>query len=289
MKVLSLNGGAVKGRLQTTILEGVEQGSGKRITDSFDLIVGTSVGGLIAALTTYTDMSMAEINDIFTQDTLEQLFTRSVHNYIPFATAKYDGIGKRKLIDKYLPDVKMNSTDKKIIITGYNISEMKPIFFKSWECEHSIRDVVDATTSAPTYFHPVTISKSLLVSDAAIYCNNPSMLAYTEALQMGKHPIKILSLGTGRLVFKKPTNTSYGMLQWVTSDDIVDAMLQLPESMIDEQLHVITSHFGDTHVRINPDLDIFLFDETKQWYLDYLTDKAKEIIPKYDKELKIFF
>lgn len=289
MKVLSLDGGASRGKMQTTILEGIEQGSGKRISESFDLMVGSSVGSLIIALSVYSNMSMREINDIFNSKTLQQIFSKSVHNYIPFITSKYDGIGKRQLINKYLPNVPMNSTDKKIIITGYNVNEMRPIFFKSWECEYSIRDVVDACTSAPTYFHPVSITDELLVGDAAVYMNNPSMKAYTEALQLFSHPINVLSLGTGRLMFKKPTNKTYGMLQWVTSDDILDGMLQVPEGMIDEHLEIITSHFGDKYIRINPELEVFKFDTSDQEYLDYLDYKAKEIIPKYEKELKIFF
>src|SRR4051794_19029634 len=47
-RILSIDGGGLKGALPAAFLAEVEEATGKRIVDNFDLITGTSTGGIIA-------------------------------------------------------------------------------------------------------------------------------------------------------------------------------------------------------------------------------------------------
>ena len=48
LRILSLDGGGIKGAFSAAVLAALEHDTGKAAADDFDLIVGTSTGGIIA-------------------------------------------------------------------------------------------------------------------------------------------------------------------------------------------------------------------------------------------------
>ena len=70
--------------------------------------------------------------------------------------AKYDGVGKREIIDRYISDKELCDTEKDVIIGAFDLKKQRPKFFKSWGKDKiGIRDAIDISSAAPCYFKPV--------------------------------------------------------------------------------------------------------------------------------------
>ncbi|AFC70997.1 patatin-like phospholipase [Rickettsia australis str. Cutlack] len=167
-RVLALSGGGIKGISELMVLIEIEERTGKSISELFSIIAGTSVGALIAALLTipkepgsnepkYSAREALEIfkssaNDIFPSNFLgsvKQLFTH-----------KYSQKPLKGLLEKYLGDNRMDDTTSRLVIPVNDLTTnggKLEIFdsFHGYSSHVRVRDVLLATTAAPTYFKPI--------------------------------------------------------------------------------------------------------------------------------------
>ncbi|KAJ6801064.1 phospholipase A I [Iris pallida] len=65
LRILSMDGGGMKGLATVQMLKQIEQGTGKRIHELFDLICGTSTGGMLAIALTIKQMSLDQCEEIY--------------------------------------------------------------------------------------------------------------------------------------------------------------------------------------------------------------------------------
>ena len=95
-QILALDGGGAKGVFPATVLAGFEEDIGGSVVDYFDLIVGTSTGGLIA-LALGAGMSPREIVEFYIREA-RNVFPgpRMLRGLRRFLVAKYDGRGLEK-------------------------------------------------------------------------------------------------------------------------------------------------------------------------------------------------
>ncbi|WP_010421939.1 patatin-like phospholipase family protein [Rickettsia helvetica] len=167
-RVLALSGGGIKGISELMVLIEIEERTGKSISELFPIISGTSVGGLIAALLTipkepgskeakYSARKALEIfkssaSDIFPDTSLgsvKQLFTH-----------KYSQKPLKELLEKYLGDNRMDNTTSRLVIPVNDLTTnggKLAIFdsFHGYSPHVRVKDVLLATTAAPTYFKPI--------------------------------------------------------------------------------------------------------------------------------------
>lgn len=221
LQILSLDGGGLKGLFSAAVLEGLERDLQTTILDHFDLIAGTSTGGLIA-LALGAGLSTTEIVDFYTsrgpeifpgRGRLRQLL-RSKHAPGPLGTALREVLGERRLWESRC----------RLLIPSYSLDAGDVYLFKTphhprlrRDYRERMLDVAMATTAAPTYLPAFELSNNRLV-DGGVWANNPALIAVTEALSMlGAAPdqVRMLSLGTtDEVIDRGPGLTNGGLVQW---------------------------------------------------------------------------
>lgn len=238
-RVLSLDGGGIRGLIQAIILAQIEKKTGKRIADLFDLIAGTSTGGILAAgLVTpgpagtprYSAEALISLYEregsvIFSRDVWHR-----VHSLWGMSQEKYPSAPIEDVLERYFGHARLMETLKPVIITSYEIERRMPFFFRSVTARKDpsydffLRDVARATSAAPTYFEPHRIEVSgsqdyWALVDGGVFANNPAMCAYVEAKSLAGEDADILmvSIGTGELTRRYPYDevVSWGLAQWV--------------------------------------------------------------------------
>jgi len=232
-KVLAIDGGGIKGLYSATILRHFEEKFGSPISDYFDLLCGTSTGGLIA-LAASLRISMKDICSFYENEG-PIIFPEFKKNYL------LSGIFRRKLtkgdvrqiarngkfsdkplkiaLKKIFGDKLLGESNNYLCIPSYTITEAKPWVFK--KDHHTLDrddktpyvDVALATSAAPTFFPLAEIPhynyKQFI--DGGVWANNPTLVGLLESLRFfvgeGKefNSMKILSISSLSLTGGKPT------------------------------------------------------------------------------------
>ena len=223
-KILSIDGGGIRGVIPAVMLTYLEKEMGKPIAEMFDLIVGTSTGGILAAGLTvpggHDKMAKHSAKTLLNlyEKHGNEIFGRSLWQRIPvidMLTAAleetYDHKPLEDILRKYFGDAKLTDCLVPVVLTSYDIERRDTYFFKtsrartSKDRNHYLRDAARATSAAPTYFEPAIV-KSLaknptrrVLIDGGVFANNPTTCAYVEAISLGAKPEEIVlaSLGTG--------------------------------------------------------------------------------------------
>ncbi len=254
IRILSLDGGGIRGVITATIIEHIENklkeisnNSGARISDYFDMIVGTSTGGILSCIYLTPDK-----NNKAKYSASQALEFYSGLGYKIFNASKYRGMSFRKLFNAtmynqkkiesifkiYFNDLKMHELIKPCIVTTYDLKRKSSFFFNSRENsskerEFYVKDVVRSTSAAPTYFQPAKIKNlvngTVMINiDGGVFANNPAMCAFTECSKTkfnknSEYPkiddMIILSIGTGGGEPELPKSNilSWGIVGWAKS------------------------------------------------------------------------
>ena len=242
-KVLSIDGGGVRGVIPATILAAIEeQKSGTRTCDLFDLIAGTSIGGVLALAlvkpksqkSQEAEYSAAELIDLFMKQA-DQIFDKRRLGGI--YGPRYKARTIQKLLKRYFGDMSFENALKPVLVTAYELEQRLAMVFYSLHAqtpddsghEHRflMRDLARATSAAPTYYAPARIKSlknrtRLALVDGGVFANNPAMCAYVEARKFldkqgdSQRPILVATVGTGQwhpgLAYEKAK--SWGYVGW---------------------------------------------------------------------------
>ncbi|KAM2273615.1 hypothetical protein ACFX1S_043530 [Malus domestica] len=211
--VLSIDGGGIRGIIPGTILSFLESelqkldGEGARLADYFDVIAGTSTGGLVTAMLTTPDehdrplFSAKDINafyleqcpKIFPQDSAP-VFGKAVDMVKAMTGPKYDGKYLHKIVKEKLGDKRLNDTLTNVVIPTFDIKRLQPTIFSSYEAKKNssidalLSDICIATSAAPTYlpahhFETKTSTgetREFDLIDGGVAGNNPALVAIGE-------------------------------------------------------------------------------------------------------------
>lgn len=211
-KILAIDGGGIMGVMPASFLAELEKASGKSITDHFDLIVGTSTGGIIA-LCLGLGSSAAEIESFYLNDG-PQIFD-SVGNITKWQQlkkilrhlykSKYSPSELKKALVKVLGQKKLGESKCRLVIPSYDFIDRKVNLFKTAHHERFAtdykREAVDialATAAAPTYFPIHQAGWGQLLIDGGIWANNPVGVAVVEAIGVlgwKGEDLRVLSVG----------------------------------------------------------------------------------------------
>jgi patatin-like phospholipase/acyl hydrolase len=247
-QILSLSGGGFMGLYTACILAELEQEIGRPIASCFDLIAGTSIGGIIA-LGLAAEVEAAAIRNAIAVNG-PNIFSRRPPPQSTLAKrlallsnarkAKYRAGALRTTIASIVDENrKIGHLQHRVMVPAVNLTKGAPQVFKTDHHPSFQRDwrvpVVDvalATSAAPTFF-PLHQIRGELFADGGLYANSPDHLALHEAEHFLEQPlqdISILSIGTStsRFSFSNSGQTNLGWMGWMDNQ-------RLPRVMISAQ------------------------------------------------------
>ncbi|KAJ6337850.1 hypothetical protein OIU76_007517 [Salix suchowensis] len=248
--VLSIDGGGIRGIIPGTILAFLESELQKldndddaRLADYFDVISGTSTGGLVTAMLTAPNernrpLFAAKDINAFYLDNSPKIFPQ---NWSPFPGAsnlvkslkgpKYDGKDLHSIVKEKLGDKRLHETLTNVVIPTFDIKYLQPTIFSSYQVTNDpstdalLSDICIGTSAAPTYLpahyfetkDPEGKKRDFNLIDGGVAANNPTLVAMSEVSKVinrdssGFFPIKptdckrflVLSLGTGTAKIEK--------------------------------------------------------------------------------------
>ncbi|KAI3827683.1 hypothetical protein L1987_01765 [Smallanthus sonchifolius] len=240
--VLSIDGGGVRGVIPAIILDFLETqlqelegDDGARIADYFDVIAGTSTGGLITAMLTAPDKNKNK-RPLFSAKDIKKFYLQKSHKIFQqdccmvtkivkiMCGPLYDGKYLQKCIKKKLNDTRLGDTLSNVVIPTFDIKTLQPTIFSSYEIEEKpymnalLSDICIATSAAPTYLPPHYFktnhekkARKFNLVDGGVVANNPTLIAMAEiakqlirknedfdkAHSLDYHRYLVISIGTG--------------------------------------------------------------------------------------------
>jgi len=221
--ILSLSGGGYKGLYTARILNEIEKQFHCPIANKFDLLAGTSIGGIIA-IALALEIPTSEIIKIF-EEHGKEIFCRP--RKWPIFKSKYENANLKQFLESLFGDKKIGDLKHRIIIPTFNYTTGKPQllktrhnekFHKDIEC--SLVDAALATSAAPTYF-PVFRKTTGDFIDGGIVANNPAPFACIEAYKFLGIPLEnIYQLHIGTTLEDcastgKVDTRNTGLVHWV--------------------------------------------------------------------------
>ncbi|KAI5070406.1 hypothetical protein GOP47_0014749 [Adiantum capillus-veneris] len=263
VSILSIDGGGVRGLIPCKMLEFLEHqlqivdGPNARIVDYFDVIAGTSTGGLIASALALPDekgrprYTAKDASNFYIQDGTT-IFTR--RSNIPVLSTitgpKYEASGLEEILKDVCRDVKIKDTLTDVVIPTFDIKLMEPTYFSTCEAKRDesknafIRDVLRGTTAAPIYFPPALFyttncegeRRAFNLIDGGVGINNPThhAIVHVQREIFRKNPIYasrilkgqdlksllVLSLGTGSFAesYNSEQASRWGIVPWVINE-----------------------------------------------------------------------
>jgi patatin-like phospholipase/acyl hydrolase len=303
-KVLAIDGGGIRGIIPALILEAIEERTGHAISDLFDMLSGTSTGGIIALGLTLpgennrpaksahdiVNLYEREGRAIFPTTLRAQLHVETVYG------SKYDADGIEQTLQRYFGDARLKDALKPVVVPSYDIEKQTPIFFKSERARTNadydflMRQVARATSAAPTYFPPEKIEtddplKYYALIDGGVIANNPAMCAYAEAIKMGRVDgagVLLVSLGTGELrhPLQYAAARNWGQVEWARP--VLDVALQGSSATVDYQLQqlLVTEGADQAYFRLQMTLtqDATEMDDARDQNIKHLIDLTQDFL-----------
>jgi len=214
--LLSIDGGGVRGIIPATILEFLEEklqeldGPDVRIADYFDIIAGTSTGGLVTAMLTAPNENKRPLfaaKDItrFYLENCPYIFPPPMKGirgwfqtkYRALTGPKYSGDFLHSIIKKVCGDIRLHQTLTNVVIPTYDITLQQPTIFSSFEAKRDelndafLSDVCIGTSAAPTYLPAHCFetqdsggkTRSFNLIDGGVAANDPTLLAINHVVQ----------------------------------------------------------------------------------------------------------
>jgi uncharacterized protein len=199
-KILTIDGGGIKGLYSASVLAKFEEKTGKKAGDYFDMICGTSTGGLIALglacnkdAKDLVDIYYKHGNKIFpSSDNRIIRFFQNIYRTLrqTFWYGKFSNKALKSQLDTIFKNKKLGELDNLVIIPSFNLVNGMPRIFKFPHKEGEffmdrnipVVDAALATSAAPTYF-PIHKYDNFLFVDGGVWANNPSLCGLLEAIE----------------------------------------------------------------------------------------------------------
>ena len=197
IKILSVDGGGIRGMIPAVLLSEIEKQTGKSISDCFDFMAGTSTGGLLTLFLNLKNHGPAsdliglyeqgggvifhkkvDVKEIGVKDFFRH-FRKNVKTIANGPKYNVDGINV--VLNKYVGDSTLEDTIKPCLITSYETESRTATFFTNYQDKFKnlkIKDIARATSAAPTYFEPIKILDRGTFIDGGMGDANSSTVEY---------------------------------------------------------------------------------------------------------------
>lgn len=268
VNILAIDGGGIRGLIPAVILSQIEEAIAKPLAQVFDLIVGTSTGGIIAAAIGAGAKDgeaypARELIGLYVQNGPAIFDLDCLHYVEQVARPKYSPEPLERVLLEYFGDSDLKSAKTNLLISSYDLDHQMPFFFKSAKARRNpafnwkLRDVARATSAAPTYFPPIRLDNgraAYTLVDGGVCVNNPSVAGYAEARRLfpAATDFLLISVGTGDRhdLFLYEDVRTWGLMQW--AQQIVPVFMDSVSEASEYEMHYILGQ--DRNFRFQPAL-----------------------------------
>ncbi|GBE11097.1 patatin-like phospholipase [bacterium BMS3Bbin12] len=314
VRILSIDGGGIRGLIPAVLLEWLEARIGRPISETFHLIAGTSTGGILAAGLCAPRgggprFSAADLVGFYRDDGPEIFHSGLWHGVASLGGTvdeRYPADALERVLQRRFGDLSLSQARTELLITSYDLERRNPHFFKSWKArgerlrgqesaaqrEFRLRDVARATSAAPTYFEPAWVRNAagerFALVDGGVFANNPAMCAVASARALypkaGRY--LIVSLGTGQAQRPIPYDQArdWGLIGWARP--ILSVIFDGVSDTVDYQL---IQQFPRGYHRFQTDLSAGVnddMDDADPDNLRRLQAKAEDLIQTRREDLR---
>ncbi len=310
--ILALDGGGMRGLLAARVVQSLEMRTRMPACRMFDLIAGTSTGGILAlglakpGVGPRPEYSATDLVDLYRTHG-PAIFRRSLwHALITLgglAGPKYPAGNVEAVLRRYFGEARVTEALTSVLVTSYDTAAARPYFFKSyrpasaWAFEgaqnfhdYLMWQAARATAAAPTYFPPFRLApieqgaadKSLL--DGGVFANSPTLCALADAFRMFRaveRPFLVVSVGTGndqlRLTYDRVKGR--GLLRWAVP--ILNIVFDGVSDAVDYQ----AAEMADRYYRFQEEAVAEELDDASPDTIQRLLAAADDLIARNDSVL----
>ena len=257
-RILAIDGGGIRGIIPALVLAELERRAGKPVAELFDLIAGTSTGGILACgLTIPGDggrprWRAEELVALYEKEG-PHIFDRSLLKRITslegIVDERYPNRPLHDVLRRYFGDARLRNALTRVLVPAYEIERRTPWFFRSVRAQADavydfpMADVAFATSAAPTYFELVKLpapgepTDYYALIDGGVFAVNPGMCAWAEARALGlDQDTVVVSLGTGSLMRRIAYDDAkdWGLIEW--AQPVLDVVFDGSSDVVEYQL-----------------------------------------------------
>ncbi|XP_070686766.1 calcium-independent phospholipase A2-gamma-like [Pempheris klunzingeri] len=305
IRILSIDGGGLRGLMALQTLHRLEALTGKPIYKLFDYICGVSTGAILGFMLGVFQIPLNECDDIYRKlgsDVFKQnVIVGTVKmgwSHAFYDSESWENILREKMGSHLLVETSRNPECPKVAAVSTIVNRgtsLKAYVFRNYNllpglrshylggCQHQLWQAIRATSAAPGYFQEFTLGNDLH-QDGGLLINNPTALAIHECKCLWPNtPLEcVVSLGTGR--YESPSKNS------VTYTSLKTKLTNVISSATDtEEVHAMLDAFlpPDTYFRFNPYMseDISM-DESRQEKLNLLQAEGIRYLERNELKLK---
>lgn len=257
--VLALSGGGYRGLYTATVLAELEAVLGRPLASHFDLICGTSAGGILA-LGLAKEIPALELKELFEFKGSRIFDNRSLSRRILgfWLNAKHDSAGLRGVLTEQFQKTTVGELKHRVLVPAVNYSTGRGQFFKtphnpSFELDHrmEIVDVAMATAAAPVYF-PLARNDRGVFADGGLVGNAPGLFGLHEVNTFLAPEedalVRVLSIGTMTIgaTVRGGANLDRGFGKW--RGGLFDLVISAQESSVD---YMLRQTLGNNYFQID--------------------------------------
>jgi hypothetical protein len=232
--ILSVDGGGIRGLIPGRVLAALERRAGMPVCRLFDVVAGTSTGGIIALALTkpapgtstpqYAASDLVELYRDRGAEIFHRSFAQRVMSANGLAGPKFSADAIEEIVRNAFGEARLHDALTPVVVTSYDTAAARPYFFKSYrpvtapddagarfEDDHLMWQAARATSAAPTFFPPYLLAPTdpkrpgaveRPLVDGGVYANNPAMCALADAYRMfgqreSATQFLVMSVGTG--------------------------------------------------------------------------------------------
>ncbi|MHC1788652.1 CBASS cGAMP-activated phospholipase [Solidesulfovibrio sp.] len=292
-RTLAIDGGGLLGLIPAMILTEIEARAGRPAAHLFDLVAGTSTGGIIACAVA-AGIPASRVVELY-RERGRDIFSRSCARRLATGFGlwgpQYGAEGIESALAEVFGDRKLSDCSVELLVPAYDIEARYPALFKSAKAtadprrDYRLCDVCRATSAAPTYFPPARIQslagETATFVDGGLFANNPSACALAQAAKAGSlGDVAMVSLGTGRIErpYLYEVARRWGAAKWLRP--LLDCMF---DGQADTSAHQCQTLLGERAVRIQPALPRDMaMDDAGHKAIDTLSAIARGVIADQD-------
>ncbi len=298
-RILSIDGGGIRGIYPAHILHCIEKRLQINLFDTFDMIAGTSTGSIIAAGVA-TGVPAAGIVEMYKEHGAKIFRKKRFH--LPWKSFQpmFDSVYSAQYLENVLTDVfqdkRLGDIKKPLLLPSTDIGKgyvhvLKSGYSKEFTRDNNVlvKDAVLASCAAPTYFDPHKLNEYLL-ADGGLWANNPALAAVIDAkkrLEVAQDDIQILTIGTGlsKTIYGTKASRKWGLINGWKHKEFISFILSLQSQSALNYLSLMLHPEQIKRVDFESDLPLPMDDVS---ILDDLISKADRDFTHKSESIKAF-
>ncbi|CAG2145549.1 CBASS cGAMP-activated phospholipase [Cupriavidus plantarum] len=291
-QALALTGGGYRGLFTARVLQKIEEHHKKPIATCFDLVSGTSIGGIIALAAAF-EIPMSRVVEVFCEDG-ETIFPfhekpttirGQVWDFLRhLRRPRYAASNLRDTIAKLIPeDTLLGEALHPVAIPAVNVTMGEPQVFKTrhketWtrDCKFKVVDIALATAAAPTFFELAEV-ESNVYADGGLFANAPDLVAMHEAehyFGVPKENFRLLSIGTTTRNYSiaRSLGRQFGVSDWMAGQRLFSVIISAQQQFVEQ---IVRHRLEDRYLRID---HVAGDEQAGDLGLDVATEAAKKTL-----------